>query len=135
MKTAKLVYCLDGFHTVEIPIHSIDELPFRLQEIKSEASNAINGIFSADVVLEGFGRISIGIDQRCILAYTSEDFNETYTSLGDETAQGETMYYFGDYTLMSNQYIIPYESAIEELKGWLRTGELGTAVKWTSQLF
>ena len=86
-------------------------------------------------MIEGLGRISVGLDQRCILTYTSEDFEETLTSLGDETAQGDTMYYFGDYTLMSNKYIIPFDRAIEALKVCVDTGKLSESIKWTDKLF
>ena len=75
------------------------------------------------------------LDSKCILTYTSEDFEETFTSLGDETAQGETVYYFGDYTLMSNKYIIPYEQAMEAIKVSVDTGKLSKSIKWTDKLF
>lgn len=51
-------------------------------------------IFSADVAVEGSGRLSVGLNENCILTYTSEDFEETLTSLGNEDAQGDTEYYF-----------------------------------------
>ena len=135
MKNVRIIYCLDGYNSVEMPIHSTDELVARLQEIALEAIPVIDGIFSADVVVEDFGRISVGLNQRCILTYTSEDFEETLTSLGDETAQGETVYYFGDYTLMSNKYIIPYEQAVETIKVSANTGKLSKSIKWTDKLF
>ena len=130
-----IIYCLDGCDGIKIPIHSTDELFACLQRIKAEALPVIDGIFSADVVIGGLGRISVGLDSKCILTYTSKDFEETLTSLGDETAQGETMYYFGDYTLMSNKYIIPYEQAMETLKVSVNTGELSENIKWTDKLF
>ncbi len=86
-------------------------------------------------MIGGLGRISVGLDAKCILTYTSEDFEETLTSLGDETAQGETVYYFGDYTLMSNKYIIPYEQAVETIKVSANTGKLSKSIKWTDKLF
>lgn len=135
MKDVKVIYCIDGYHDIEISINSIDELLSSLQKIKSEASSIIKCIFSADVMVEGAGRISIGLDEKCILTYTSEDFEKTLTSLGDEVAQGDTMYYFGDYTPMSNKYVIPYEDAIEALKVWVTKGELSTNIRWTDKLF
>lgn len=80
-------------------------------------------------------RPAIGLNQRCILTYTSEDFEETLTSLGDETSQGDTVYYFGDYTSMSNKYIIPYDCAIEALKIFVTTGRLSENIRWTDKLF
>lgn len=67
MKNVRIIYCLDGYDSVEIPIHSTDEFVARLQEIALEAMPVIDGIFSADVVVEGFGRISVGLNQKCIL--------------------------------------------------------------------
>ena len=135
MKNVRIIYCLDGYDSVEIPIHSTDELAARLQEIALEAIPVIDGIFSADVVVEGFGRVSVGLNQKCILTYTSEDFEKTLTSFGDETRQGDTVYYFGDYTLMSNKYIIPYDCAIEALKFFITTGRLSENIRWTDKLF
>ena len=135
MKNVHVIYCLDGYDSVEIPVHSTDELAARLQEIALEAIPVIDGIFSADVVVEGFGRISVGTHKKCILTYTSEDFEETLTSFGDETEQGDTIYYFGDYTSMSNKYIIPYDRAIEVLKIFVTTGKLSDNIRWTDKLF
>lgn len=61
MRNAKVVYCIDGFNGVEIPICSINELLSVLQKIKSEASTVMEIIFSADVVVEGSGRLSCRI--------------------------------------------------------------------------
>ena len=137
MKKAKVIYCMDGYHSVEIPIKSLDELLFAFERIKSEAlvERKVKVIFSVDVVIEDVGRISVGLDQRCILSYTSEDFEKTLTSLGDENAEGETEYYFGDYTLMSNKYIIPCEDAIKVLDIWINSGKVSDSIKWTDKLF
>lgn len=135
MSNVKVVYCLDGYHDVEIPISSLIELLYVLQKIKSDASTVIKGIFSADVVVEGAGTISVGLDQKCILTYTSEDLAETFTSLGNEAAQGDTTYYFGDYTPMSNKYIIPFDEAVKVLENWIDNGTLSNNIHWTNKLF
>ena len=127
MRNAKVVYCIDGFNGVEIPICSINEL--------LEASTVMEIIFSADVVVEGSGRLSVGLNENCILTYTSEDFEETLTSLGNEDAQGDTEYYFGDYTLMSNKYIIPFDDAVKVLEVWINSGKLSNSIKWTDKLY
>jgi hypothetical protein len=107
----------------------------KLQEIKFKASNIIKGIFSVDIVVEDIGRLSVGLDEKSILTYTSADFEESLTSLGDEFEQGETMYYFGYYSLMSNKYIIPFEDALNALDDWIDRGILSKNIKWTDQLF
>ena len=81
MKDTDITYCLDGCDGIKIPIHSTDELFACLQKIKAEALPVIDGIFCADVVIGGFGRISVGLDSKCILTFTSEDFEETLTFL------------------------------------------------------
>ncbi len=120
---------------MEVPVCSLDELLSKLNEIRRTASTFTEIIFSADVAVEGAGRISVGLDQKCILTYTSEDLGETLTSLGDEAAQGETIYYFGDYTSMSNKYIIPFDKAVEVLETWINSGKLSGSIKWTDKLF
>ncbi len=135
MSKVKVLYCIDGYNTIEIPIGSLSELLSTFQKIVTEASSVIKTIFTADVVVEGTGRISVGLNQKCILAYTSEDFEETLTSLGDEGAEGDTLYYFGDDTPMSNKYIIPFDDAIKVLKVWIESGKLSDSIKWTDRLF
>lgn len=135
MRKVKVLYCIDGYNAIEIPIGSLSELLSTFQKIVVEALPVIKIIFSADVVVEGAGRISVGLNQKCILAYTSEDFEETLTSLGDEDAKGNTWYYFGDYTLMSNKYIIPFDDAIKVLSIWIESGKLSDSIKWTEKLF
>ena len=135
MRKVKVLYCIDGYNAIEIPIGSLSELLSTFQKIVVEALPVIKIIFAADVVVEGAGRISVGLNQKCILAYTSEDFEETLTSLGDEDAKGNTWYYFGDYTLMSNKYIIPFDDAIKVLNIWIESGKLSDSIKWTEKLF
>ena len=135
MGKAKVLYCIDGNNTIEIPIGSLSELLSTFQKIAVEALSIVKVIFTADVAVEGAGRISVGLNQKCILSYTSEDFEETLTSLGDEHAEGSTWYYFGDYTLMSNKYIIPFDDAIKVLSIWIENGKLSNSIKWTDKLF
>lgn len=129
--------CFFYRHYAKLKIYenSNNELLSVLQKIKSEASTVMEIIFSADVVVEGSGRLSVGLNENCILTYTSEDFEETLTSLGNEDAQGDTEYYFGDYTLMSNKYIIPFDDAVKVLEVWINSGKLSNSIKWTDKLY
>ena len=133
MINANLEYCIDGYNLIDEKIYSFAELEKRLQEIKKEAESIIKGIFSADIVVAGVGRISVALDENCILTYTSEDLENTLTSLGDESAQGETLYYFGDYSEMSNKYIIPYQEAQKVLEQWVQYGIISDKIKWTNK--
>ncbi len=135
MRNAKVVYCIDGFNGVEIPICSINELLSVLQKIKSEASTVMEIIFSADVVVEGSGRLSVGLNENCILTYTSEDFEETLTSLGNEDPQGDTDYYFGADRRMPNKHTSPFDDAVKVLEVWINSGKLSNSIKWTDKLY
>jgi hypothetical protein len=134
MINACLEYCLDGYNTKEEKIDSFESIKDKLNQIRGEASNVINAVFSVDVVVDGIGRISVSLDERSILSYTSDDYEKTLTSRGDETAEGETLYYFGDYSLMSNKYIIPYEDAISVLELWISDATLSDRIKWIDRL-
>ena len=96
----------DRFKDYEEKIESLDHLEKRLQEIKNEVSKWWNIIFSVDIVLKGIGHISIALDDKCILSFYDEIEDLYLTSLGDPSAEGKTLYYFGDTSLMSNKYII-----------------------------
>lgn len=135
MTNANLEYCIDGYNLIEEKIDSFILLRKRLQEIKNEASSIIKGIFSVDIVVEGKGRMSVALDDNCILTYTSVDLEDMQTSLGDESAPGETVYYFGDYSNMSNKYVIPYNKALDVLDQWVQYGTISNQIRWTKNLY
>ena len=130
MKEVSLEYCIDGFNMLKEKVVSFNLLKKRLQEIKDLAFPLIKGIFSVDIVIVSIGRISIALDEKCILAYSSDDFKENLTSLGDEFAKGDTMYYFGDYSLMSNKYVVSYSDTLNELEHWIQYRVIGNKIKW-----
>lgn len=132
MLNAYLEYCLDSYCTVRETIDSLNSLTADLLHIKNKAAATIHAIFCVDI--EKIGRLSIGLDDRSILTYISEDFEEAFTSLGDESAQGETMYYLGDYSLMSNRYVIPFDTALSAVDYWLCHGGLSDVLEWTDKI-
>ncbi len=135
MLNTYLEYCLDGYNVIKEKVSSLDDLIITLQQIKDEKVKTIQAIFCVDIVVEKKGRLSIGLDDRSILTYISEDFDEALTSLGDKHAQGETMYYLGEYSLMSNKYVIPYTKAINVVDYWICQGKLSDAIEWTDEIF
>ena len=64
--------------------------------------------------------------------YISDDYETQLTAVGDINAQGETMFYFGDYALMSNKYLIPFNSGVEIVNEWIKDGILPMRVDWTT---
>ena len=135
MLDVRLEYCIDGYNEKTEKVDSFESLIVRLNEIKNEAATDIKVIFSVDIVNDDMGRLSIGLNDKSIVTYTSADYEETLTSLGDELAEGKTTYYFGDHSLMSNKYIISYKDALNVLETWITTGTLSREIKWTNELF
>ena len=135
MSELYLEYCLDGYHLIRTKIDSYDALTVQLERIRTEAAELIQAIFCVDIVIENIGRLSIGLDDRSILTYTSDDLEESLTSLGDRSAQGETMFFSGDYCLMSNKYIISYANAMEVVKAWFYERKISNIVEWTDVLY
>lgn len=132
MYNAYIVYCIDGHNDISVKVDSLKE---QLQKIKEEATGIFSSPFSVDVVIEGIGRISIALAEDTVLCYKSSDLEIQLTALGDMLAEGSTSFYFGDYSLMSNKYLIPYELAFEVLNNWISTGTLSDKVMWTDKLY
>ena len=130
-----LEYCLDGYHLIKMYIDSYSALTAKLDQIRIEAAELFPAVFCVDIVIKNTGRLAIGLDDKSMLMYTSEDFEESLTSLGDRTAQGETMFYSGDYCLMSNKYIISYANAMEVVKTWFYERKISDIVEWADVLY
>ena len=132
MYNAYISYCIDGFNTVEFKVGLLRE---QLQRIKEETSGIFGAPFSVDVVIEETGIMSIGLAEETVLCYKSADLETQLTSLGDPLSEGDTSFYFGDYSLISNKYLIPYETALEILEYWINTGKLSDKAVWTEELY
>lgn len=125
-------YCVDGYHDIKVPVASLRE---QLQSVKSETADLFTAPFAVDAVINEIGRMSIGLDKNTVLCYKSADSETQLTALGDLTAEGNVTFYFGDYSLMSRKYLIPYELALDVLEHWTETGELSGKVMWTDKLY
>lgn len=132
MEKAYIEYCIDGYNLIE---KEVVDLNNQLNEIKQEVQNVFNAPFGVDIVVAGLGMISIGLAEQTILCYKSEDFEDQLTAVGDINVQGETMFYFGDYSLMSNKYLIPFNLGVEIINGWIKSGKLPTIVEWTEEIY
>ena len=132
MEKAYIEYCIDGYNLIK---KEVVDLNNQLNEIKQEVQNVFNAPFGVDIVAAGLGMISIGLAEQTILCYKSEDFEDQLTAVGDINVQGETMFYFGDYSLMSNKYLIPFNLGVEIINEWIKSGKLPTIVEWTEEIY
>lgn len=129
---AYIEYCVDGYHNVKVPVVSLRE---QLQTIKNETADIFTAPFAVDVVINEIGRMSVGLDENTVLCYKSADMETQLTALGDPNAEGNVTFYFGDYSVMSKKYLIPYELALDILEHWTENGELSGKVVWTDKLY
>lgn len=129
---AYIEYCVDGYHNVKVPVVSLRE---QLRTIKNETSDIFTAPFAVDVVIDEIGRMSIGLDENTVLCYKSADIETQLTALGDLSAEGNVSFYFGDYSVMSRKYLIPYELALDVLEHWTETGKLSEKVIWTDKIY
>lgn len=129
---AYIEYCIDGFHNVEAPVVSLHE---QLRAIKNETTDLFTAPFGVDVVIDETGRMSIGLDENTVLCYKSTNLETQLTALGDLNAEGGAVFYFGDYSILSKKYLIPYRLALDVLEHWIETGELSGRVKWADKIY
>lgn len=132
MFNAFIRYCIDGYSTIEIKVDSLRE---QLQRITNETSGIFSSPFSVDVVIKEIGIIGVGLAPNTVLCYKSSDLQTQLTALGDINSEGNTSFYFGDYSLISNKYLIPYDLALDIINDWIKTGILSDRVIWTDALY
>jgi hypothetical protein len=131
MKKAYIEYCIDGYNLIQKEVIVLYD---QLNEIKKETQEIFKAPFGVDVVIDNIGRISIGLADQTILCYKSDDFEIQLTAVGNIDAQGETMFYFGDYSSMSNKYLISFDSGVEIINEWIKYGILPAKVDWTEEI-
>jgi hypothetical protein len=114
---------------------SFDELKQRLSQLGNEYRTKLDIPYSVDLVIEGRGRLSIGLgDGEWMLFYTSED-GDMLSSVGDRNADGSVIFFFGDHTLLSRRYLVSKDQALSVIETWFEKGEISHAIDWTRELF
>lgn len=131
-KDACLEYSIDGYNLIKKKIY---DLAGQLSEIKQQTDHIFTSPFGVDIVVEGEGRMSIGLAENTVLFYKSEDFESQLSAVGNIEAAGESMFYFGDYSIISDKYLISYDSALQAIEFWIKNGELSDDISWTEEIF
>jgi hypothetical protein len=118
-------------------IDSAEQLEKRLEEIKAERSvtdqQGLKCIPTVDIVIEGIGRISIALNEKCVLMFYDEIEDCYFSSLGDTSLKGRTkdLYNFGQLSETEQMYIVPYKDGLEAVKEWFNTKNISRKIKWT----
>lgn len=108
----------------------------RLEAIRIEYGALLKIPYSVDLVRPGTGIMSVGLgDEEWMLFVYSEDRNLIASAFGDENAEGDVAFFFGDFTELSRKYLIPRDAALEAIQTWWETGKLSTKVGWTDRIF
>jgi len=120
-------------------ITSNEQLESRLSELREiltiTNSKGVKCIGTVDVVVENLGRMSIALDERCILQFYDEVDDIYFNSLGDPLFVGDTadLYDFGQPSVSCEKYVVPYVVGLAALKGWLVSEKLGAEISWTEE--
>jgi len=72
----------------------------------------------------------------CVLIHTrlkDGSVIEQATSLGDDSAQGATPFWWGDWTEVENRHLVPLEAGIAAAKEWLAFLRLSPSLRWTTE--
>ena len=131
IENAYIEYCIDGYHLIKKEIVDIIN---QLNEIKQETQGIFMAPFGIDIVAQGLGRMSVALSDQTVLCYKSDDLEHQLTAIGNMEAHGETEFYFGDYSNMSDKYLISFDLAIAIIKEWLQCGMLPKTVNWTEEI-
>jgi hypothetical protein len=125
-----------GPSVVEERPSSFNELVTRLENLGRRYS-ALAGIpYAVDLVRHGNGVLLVGIgDGSWMLSYLPEKDGPALNSLGDESATGDTEFYFGAHTLVPRKFLISRSVALEGIRAWWDDGSLLAAVNWTDENF
>jgi hypothetical protein len=135
MADAILRYGDVGQGLTEERFTSFETLMNRLEEIRVKYTSLLGMPYAVDLIREPTGRLSVGIgDHEWILCFFPAEGSPLY-SLGDESAEGRVLFYFGDHTRMSRRYLIPRSDAVDAIKEWFNSGLLSDAVNWTDEVF
>jgi len=86
LDNVKIEYTLDGYKGIEEKITSFEQLESRLHELRKNLTVEKNGegikcIGTVDVAMENIGRISISLDEKCILLFYDEVTDIYYNPL------------------------------------------------------
>lgn len=130
MNNVTIEYCMDGYNDICENVKSFKQLENRLFEIKEQVSDDFGCIFTVDIVLANVGSLTVALDEKCILVFADVDKEVLYMSLGNPLAEGTTEYYLGDYTELSNKYIIRYAEGIKAIEEWISTNQLSNKIQW-----
>ncbi|MCY2987565.1 MAG: Imm1 family immunity protein [Planctomycetota bacterium] len=144
MKRITLVHDSFGYGASEEHPATFDEVWLRLLDLRSVHNKRLGMPYSADLVLVedkadigSARRLCVGMgDNHWVLTYNPGDSGDACKiSLGNRSAKGACLFYFGDHTLMSNKYLISEHQAMQAVRTWCEEGALSDRVEWTEELF
>jgi hypothetical protein len=114
---------------------SVDEILPRLRAICAEFSLRVNMPFGVDLVATNGDRMSVALgSDTAVVSRFRDETAETVTAVGDPSAVGRTLFYFGDHTLIPNKFVIPLDLALQIVLEWCELGTLSSMTQWTSEI-
>jgi len=126
---------------------SFEALLGRLDELREQYGPRLGIPYSVDLLrTEGavpddpttVERLSVGLgddDGWMLFWFPAEDAQAPLSAVGDESAEGSVVFWFGDWSLLSRKYLVPRSAALEAIRAWFEEGVLSDVVAWTDQLY
>jgi Immunity protein Imm1 len=129
-----LVHSRAGVGEATIHPHSYEEMVSTMEALARKYEPICGIPYSVDVV-GPTGRLSVGLGSEQWMLTASLNDGTVMNSLGDESAEGETSFYFGDHTLLSRKYLVPRELALKAVREWWEHGSLSPCILWTDRIY
>lgn len=122
---------------IETRVDSERGLVDLLASLKQKYATLLDHPIGVDLVAAhgDYLSVALGANESVIIYFSNEGAGETFTSLGDENAEGLFVVYFGQWTELSRKYVIPWIQAERVLIDWFRTGTRSSEIRWTTQVF
>jgi hypothetical protein len=113
-------------------VDSLEQVLSRLRAIGQEFSPRVKMPFGIDLVDADGERLSVALGPHAaVISHFSEKDSESVTAVGDRNATGDTLFYFGDHTLMPNKFLIPVDVAWRIIEEWCEHAKLSSVAQWT----
>jgi hypothetical protein len=131
----RIVYDDLRFGQIEETYDSVDDVIHRLRAIGAEFSRRVGMPFGIDLVATNGDRLSVALGlNNAVVSRFNDTVAESVTAVGDPSAVGSTLFYFGDHTLMPNTFLISVEVALRIVRQWCEDSTLSPLTEWTSQI-
>ena len=135
MRPIRIVYDDLRFGEIEETDDSVDHIVSRLESIGREFSPRVRMPFGIDLVATNGDRLSVAIGLGgAVVSHYNDKTVETVIAVGNPAAVGNTLFYFGDHTLIPNKFLLPVDLALHVVREWCERNTLSSLAQWSPRI-